>query len=204
MLFTQCSCRRVTLSRRIFASAHHRCASVVPRHRAALLHRIVVPSPCSRRIASLRHRVAALSRHVVASHRRAVVASCCRVVALLRRRRCAVSSRYCAASSHRIIVPSSGRIIMPLSTCSRCIIALYRHRCRAASSRHHAASLRRRQLPHCFWLVVVFGCRAVAVCVVASRHRVASTVVAPSSRCRFWLVVALLLLLSLLLLTWGD
>jgi hypothetical protein len=36
----------------------------------------------------------------------------------------------------------------------------------------------------------------------ASRHCVASTVVAPSSRRRFWLVVVLLL--SLFLLTWGD
>ncbi len=127
------------------------------------------------------HRVVA-SRRRIASSRRCAVPSC-RIVALLRCR--TASSRHRAAS-----------------LCRRCRAAIAsRHRVIAPRRRVKSLPRRRyRQTPHCFWLVVVFGCRAVVVCVIASRHRIASslygschrrraTAVAPSLRRRFWLVV---------------
>jgi hypothetical protein len=159
-------------------------------------YHVIAPS-CCRRCAAVASRhcvVAFLLRRVVVPHRHAVVVvqpSHCVIASL---RCCAASSRCIVAphrfvvvvvqpSHHRVVAPSSSR---PVVTSSRRIVVL--------------SPIAPLFLVGC----CVFGCHAVAVCVVALRHRVASTVVAPLSRRHFWLVVVLLLLLSLFLLTWGD
>ncbi len=212
---------RVIAPRRCAASLRRRRrAANTSRHRIVALSRHICRAAlsCRRRAVSLRcchgvvvaplHRHAAvfaalsLRRHcaVVASSRRRrcdivaplsrrrAASSCrrhgCRAIVALSRHRCrAASSRHRPASSRRII---AAVIDVLLLHCCRGVVKSSRCRAIVVAPRHHVIAPHRRVVanrPTVFGWLLCF----------ASRHRVASTVVAPLSRRRFWLVVVLLL-----------
>jgi hypothetical protein len=183
--------RQVTLSRRIFALAHHRCASVASRHCAALLHRIAVtPLLCSCHIASSHLRVAAPCRHIVAPSCRAAL-SCRRRAASLRHcRGVVIAPSHCRAAviaaSLFFVAPSLRRcysivalrcctVIAVLAPSSHChaIVVVPRHH--VIAPRHRAASSPPSSLRHRYYTVDAALLHRLVVAPLSSRRVVRSS-----------------------------